>query len=155
MTYDPRALQSYQQRHLAGGGRGHTALSLCLHFLSASQTSRVFPFYLPLVGKKLTSGPLCCHSCNRCCSQDCPGWCDQRHSRGGKDEAQGPAREAWLCPAFRVSFLPEPSLSQSDSCCLADSPGRGGPTSHPTLHHSSVKHLSSILLPASVGRWGG
>lgn len=119
-----------------------TALSVCLHFLPPPWASRFFPFFLPLVGKKLTSGPPCCHSCSRCHGQDCPGWCDQRHSRGGRDEDEVRLGKSG-CPACRVSFLPEPKRSLSSSCCLADSPGRGGPTSHTDVHHSSDKHLSS------------
>lgn len=57
--YDRGPLQSYRLRHLVGGGRRHCCL-LSTSLLPPPGLS-VFPFFLPLAGKKLTSGPLRCH----------------------------------------------------------------------------------------------
>lgn len=67
-----------------GGGHGELPSSCVSTSLLHPQACQFSPFFLPLTGKKLTSGPLHCHSCSRCCSRDCPGWCDQRHSRSGR-----------------------------------------------------------------------
>lgn len=142
-------------------GRGHcpvhvSPLAFCLS-PPPPRASQFFPFFLPLAGKKLTSGPPAATAAAAVTAKTARGWCDQRHSRGGRDEDEGPAGEVWLSPACRVSFLPEPKLSLASSCCLADSPGRGGPTSRTrSERHSSDKHLSSTpLFPASVASWGG
>lgn len=71
------------------------------------QASHLGSLFSPLWLAKPDIWLLCCHSC--CAGQ---GWCDQRPSRGCRGlRTEGPAGEAWLCPACRTSFLLKPSLS--------------------------------------------